>query len=132
MERARNHRSMSIHAIVGVAVVAFCLASQWTVADEGDPSEVVAVPAPQPSVLATAAGPASVEAEGPEQSSVTPARPVPVVTCSSKVGERQHCAADTSKGVIFVKSVGEAPCLLGKTWGYDDQGIWVSDGCSGV
>ena len=22
------------------------------------------------------------------------------------------------------------PCLLGKTWGYDDTGIWVSDGCS--
>ncbi len=24
-----------------------------------------------------------------------------------------------------------APCLLGKTWGYDDTGIWVSDGCAG-
>ena len=24
----------------------------------------------------------------------------------------------------------EPPCLLGKTWGYDDTGIWVSDGCS--
>jgi hypothetical protein len=22
-------------------------------------------------------------------------------------------------------------CLLGKTWGYDDKGIWVSDGCGG-
>ena len=28
------------------------------------------------------------------------------------------------------KSTGTAPCLLGKTWGYDDTGIWVSDGCS--
>jgi hypothetical protein len=53
------------------------------------------------------------------------------LACSSKVGERRHCAADTSKGVALVKSEGEAPCLLGKTWGYDDQGIWVSDGCSG-
>jgi hypothetical protein len=26
---------------------------------------------------------------------------------------------------------GDAPCLLGKTWGYDDHGIWVSDGCGG-
>ena len=25
----------------------------------------------------------------------------------------------------------ESPCLLGKTWGYDDKGVWVSDGCSG-
>jgi hypothetical protein len=33
--------------------------------------------------------------------------------------------------VALVKSTGEAACLLGKTWGYDDKGIWVSDGCSG-
>ncbi len=26
---------------------------------------------------------------------------------------------------------GPAACLLGKTWGYDDTSIWVSDGCSG-
>ena len=30
-----------------------------------------------------------------------------------------------------MKSTGAAPCLLGKTWGYDDSGIWVSDGCKG-
>ena len=54
------------------------------------------------------------------------------VVCASRVGERNHCAADTSKGVILARSQGEAPCLLGKTWGYDDQGVWVSDGCSGV
>ena len=53
------------------------------------------------------------------------------MTCSSKPGERQHCPADTSKGVVLARSAGEAPCLLGKTWGYDDQGVWVSDGCSG-
>jgi len=27
--------------------------------------------------------------------------------------------------------MGTAPCLLGKTWGYDDGGIYTSDGCSG-
>jgi hypothetical protein len=53
------------------------------------------------------------------------------VTCSSKLGERQHCAADTSKGVVLAKSSGDAPCLLGKTWGYDDLGVWVADGCGG-
>jgi len=26
--------------------------------------------------------------------------------------------------------MGEAPCLLGKSWGYDDLGVWVSDGCT--
>jgi hypothetical protein len=53
------------------------------------------------------------------------------ISCQSQPGERQHCPADTSAGVALVKSVGSAPCLLGKTWGYDDTGIWVSDGCSG-
>jgi hypothetical protein len=52
------------------------------------------------------------------------------VTCSSKPGERATCPADTSKGIVLAKSFGEAPCLLGKTWGFDDQGIWVADGCS--
>ena len=30
-----------------------------------------------------------------------------------------------------MRSTGQGPCLLGKTWGYDETGIWVSDGCSG-
>ncbi len=32
---------------------------------------------------------------------------------------------------MLVASNGAAPCLLGKTWGYDDTGIWTSDGCRG-
>jgi hypothetical protein len=53
------------------------------------------------------------------------------LTCQSRPGERQHCPADTSEGVALVNSTGQAPCLLGKTWGYDDTSIWVQDGCSG-
>jgi len=45
------------------------------------------------------------------------------VTCSSRGTERQHCPADTSSGVALAKSTGSAPCLLGKTWGYDSTGI---------
>jgi hypothetical protein len=52
------------------------------------------------------------------------------VTCSSKPGERSSCAADTSKGVVLLRSMGDAPCLLGRTWGYDQTSVWVSDGCS--
>jgi hypothetical protein len=47
------------------------------------------------------------------------------------MGGRTQCAADTSAGVALMKSTGDAACLLGKTWGYDDTGIWVADGCSG-
>lgn len=53
------------------------------------------------------------------------------VSCHSQPGNRQHCPVSTSAGVTLVKSTGAAECLLGKTWGYDDTGVWVSDGCSG-
>ncbi len=52
------------------------------------------------------------------------------ITCASEPGARTDCAANTSAGVVLTRSTGTAPCLLGKTWGYDDRDIWVSDGCS--
>jgi Protein of unknown function (DUF3011) len=52
------------------------------------------------------------------------------IPCAS-TSDRVHCAADTSKGVVLANSTGAAPCLLGKSWGYDDTGVWVSDGCAG-
>ena len=53
------------------------------------------------------------------------------VTCTSEPGQRQTCAADTSSGIAITRSLGPGECLLGKTWGYDDKSVWVSDGCSG-
>ncbi len=54
-----------------------------------------------------------------------------VITCVSNPGERQVCKADTTAGVALLRSTGVANCLLGKNWGYDDAGVWTSDGCSG-
>src|SRR6476659_9319808 len=54
-----------------------------------------------------------------------------VVSCVSKGKERQQCAADTRAGVVMLRPTGEAACLLGRNWGYDDQGVWVSEGCGG-
>jgi Protein of unknown function (DUF3011) len=56
--------------------------------------------------------------------------PANVLACTSKPGETAHCPADTSAGVLLNRSTGSAPCLLGKTWGYDQNSVWVSDGCS--
>jgi hypothetical protein len=64
------------------------------------------------------------------QNTPAPLNPV-TLTCASKLGERTSCAADTSAGVVLRQSTGEAPCLLGKTWGYDQTSVWVSDGCAG-
>jgi hypothetical protein len=79
---------------------------------------------------------APVAAQGPLPAATTPAgdaqaSPV-VVVCSSAAGqEPQHCLADTSAGVVLLKSTGVTACLLGRTWGYDQDTVWVSDGCSG-
>jgi hypothetical protein len=54
----------------------------------------------------------------------------PAAVCASKPGERQTCEADTKGGVTLVRSLGVVECELGKTWGYDQKRIWVSDGCS--
>jgi hypothetical protein len=53
------------------------------------------------------------------------------VTCTSTAGERVQCPADTASGVVLVRSVGTGDCLLGRTWGYDQTSIWVSDRCGG-
>ena len=66
--------------------------------------------------------------ESAAQDAATPQ--LPTVVCTSKPGERTQCPADTSAGVVLLQSTGEAPCLLGKTWGYDQASVWVSDGCS--
>ncbi len=81
-------------------------------------------------LLVMAAFPAEARAQAADAQSAaeTPALPV---LCSSSTGQRQHCAADTSVGVLLLRSTGSAACLMGKTWGYDDQGVWVAEGCSG-
>ena len=53
------------------------------------------------------------------------------LTCTSLVGERRTCAADTTRGVTLARSLGPGACELGRTWGYDQNGVWVSEGCSG-
>jgi hypothetical protein len=53
------------------------------------------------------------------------------VKCASREGVRAQCPGDTANGVILVRGSGSQTCLLGKTWGYDATGVWVSDGCSG-
>lgn len=76
--------------------------------------------------LAGAAAARELPAPDPAPADQAPVR----VVCESRPGGREHCTANTAQGVMLVRSYGEAPCLLGKSWGYDDQGVWVSDGCA--
>ena len=33
--------------------------------------------------------------------------------------------------MALTAQAGDVACLLGKTWGYDDRSVWVSEGCRG-
>jgi hypothetical protein len=78
-------------------------------------------------IVASTAAPAPQTPASPDDTTAAENR----VSCASQPGNREHCPANTSAGVSLLKSAGASPCLLGKTWGYDDTGIWVSDGCGG-
>ena len=52
-----------------------------------------------------------------------------VVRCSSDNGHRQFCQADTRYGVTMVKQESGSPCQQGRSWDYNDHGIWVDHGC---
>jgi DUF3011 family protein len=82
-------------------------------------------------VLAAAVCVAFVLVAAPARAQDKPAPAPQPLVCSSQPGQRSECAADTSAGIVLVRSTGPAACLLGKTWGYDDKNVWVSDGCSG-
>ena len=51
------------------------------------------------------------------------------VYCASDDGRRNYCGADTRGGVRLVRQRSDAPCISGRTWGYDRRGIWVDRGC---
>jgi hypothetical protein len=53
------------------------------------------------------------------------------VTCESQNNTRTQCPAETRFGVAFIKQTSERECILGQSWGFDETGIWVTDGCRG-
>ncbi len=66
-----------------------------------------------------------------QPSATTTADTLPRVTCAATSAERTYCAGDVSSGVVLITSTGSGECLLGRTWGYDQRGVWVTDQCSG-
>jgi hypothetical protein len=51
------------------------------------------------------------------------------VYCASDNGRLNYCGADTRGGVRLIRQRSDAPCISGRTWGYDRRGIWVDRGC---
>lgn len=52
-----------------------------------------------------------------------------LVLCESLDGKPARCLADTSAGVHVARQISDSNCRYGRQWGYDENGIWVSEGC---
>jgi len=55
--------------------------------------------------------------------------PRQIVRCDSVEKRPRHCPIDTKGGVRVFKQLSRAACVEGRTWGVDDNGIWVEGGC---
>ncbi len=51
------------------------------------------------------------------------------VRCESTDNRTRRCAMDTSGGVQVARRLSDAPCVRGRSWDYDRNGVWVSHGC---
>jgi predicted porin len=74
-----------------------------------------------PVAVALAALPAGVRADSEN-----------LLSCNSDDGSRRHCPGFTGAGVALRQSTGTSSCLLGRNWGYDASGVWVTEGCGGI
>lgn len=53
------------------------------------------------------------------------------ITCASNHGHHQYCRARTYGQARLMRQLSKSPCIRGRTWGSDDRGVWVDDGCRG-
>ncbi len=51
------------------------------------------------------------------------------ISCDSDDMRRHWCRVDTRGGVRLSRQKSDSPCIRGRTWGYNRDGIWVDRGC---
>jgi hypothetical protein len=49
--------------------------------------------------------------------------------CKSTGYRPNYCEADTRAGVRIVQQLSSSICIQGQTWGFDQRGVWVAQGC---
>ena len=55
-----------------------------------------------------------------------------MVRCRSTDGRFRHCPVNGwMRGAELQQQIGGASCSQGRSWGYDDRGVWVDRGCQG-
>jgi Protein of unknown function (DUF3011) len=51
------------------------------------------------------------------------------LVCESNGSQRAYCRADVRFGVQLTRQISRTNCVLNRTWGSDQNGVWVSNGC---
>lgn len=51
------------------------------------------------------------------------------ITCESRGFDATRCNVETRGGVRLVRQLSSAVCERGRSWGFDERGVWVSRGC---
>jgi hypothetical protein len=49
--------------------------------------------------------------------------------CESDGNRQRYCRIDTRGGVELARQLSSTPCIRGRNWDYDRDGVWVSHGC---
>lgn len=54
------------------------------------------------------------------------------INCKSRDYRQEFCAVDLRRARVYLeRQESRAACVEGRSWGYDERGIWVSQGCDG-
>ncbi len=51
-----------------------------------------------------------------------------IIECSSRNYQPARCSANINRGATVERVLG-GECIQGRTWGWDNRGIWVNNGC---
>lgn len=55
---------------------------------------------------------------------------LPTLVCASKNGKPNRCRTNVAiRRADLDKRYSGSPCTYGRTWGYDANEVWVTDGC---
>ena len=52
-----------------------------------------------------------------------------IIRCESRDQRTAYCGVDVSGTVRIVNQLSSNNCIQGRTWGADNRGLWVTDGC---
>ncbi|MEH6414007.1 DUF3011 domain-containing protein [Pseudomonas sp. CGJS7] len=54
-----------------------------------------------------------------------------VINCDSNKNRQNRCNVTVRRDVRLIRQNSNSPCIEGQSWGWDRNGVWVSNGCRG-